>query len=144
LCELVSVVEDPFYDFVLGDESEDFHLGTASFADQRVDLVDTVDELSPSFVRSASSGSRRWLLLVTNGVMVASSHAIGVGAIKMDEMLAGLWNRPHSGCFEGIRCCGAASKDCPPQNMNENSGQELEWVGQSIVVEMFTFGLVEK
>jgi hypothetical protein len=120
LCELVSVVEDPFYDFVLGDESEDFHLGTASFADQRVDLVDTVDELSPSFVRSASSGSRRWLLLVTNGVMVASSHAIGVDAIKMDEMLVGLWD------------------------MNENSGQELEWVGQSIVVEMFTFGLVEK
>jgi len=67
------MVEDPFYDFVLGDESEDFHLGTASVADQWVDFEDTVDELSPSFVRSPSSGSRGWLLLVTNGVKEASS-----------------------------------------------------------------------
>jgi hypothetical protein len=48
----VSMVEDPFDDFVLGDESEDFPLGPASGAGQRVDLVDTVDELSPSLVRS--------------------------------------------------------------------------------------------
>ncbi len=43
----------------------------------------------------------------------------------MNQMLVGLWdvdehsgeNRPHSGSFEGIRCCGASSKGCPPQKL---------------------------
>ena len=49
----VSVVKDFLYGVVLGDESEDFHLATASGAGQRVDLVDAIDELSPSFVPSS-------------------------------------------------------------------------------------------
>ena len=43
----------------LGDESEDLHLATASVAGQRVDLVDAVDELGPSFVGGASRRSGR-------------------------------------------------------------------------------------
>ena len=62
----------------------------------------------------------------------------------MDEVLVGLGNRPHSGCFEGMRCCGAASKDCPPQNVNEHTGEELERVEIGIIVDVVSgFGLVE-
>ena len=99
------MVEDPSSDFVVGDESGNFHVGTASVADQRVDFVDSVNELSPSFVRGTSNGrGSRFdfaLLFAGNGLSVDSPHTIGVGTIKMDEMLVGLWD------------------------MNENSSQEL-------------------
>ena len=80
-------------------------IGATSIAGQGVNLVDSVDELSPSFVRmSSGSGSRLDslpLLFVTKGLLVGSPHTIGVGAQKMDEMFVGLWD------------------------MNENSRQEL-------------------
>ena len=109
LRDLISVVEDPANDLVFGDESEDFHLGSTSIAGQGINLVDSVDELSPSFVRGTSSGRGRGcgsrldlpLLFVTNGLSVDSPHTIGVGAIKMNEMFVGLWD------------------------VNENSSQEL-------------------
>ena len=40
------------------------------------------------------------------------TNTMGIGAEEMDDVLARLGNRPHSGCFEGMRCCGAPSKDC--------------------------------
>lgn len=49
-CVFVSVFEDFFDGGVLGDESEDFHFGAASGACQRVDLVDAIDKLGPSFI----------------------------------------------------------------------------------------------
>jgi hypothetical protein len=68
----VAVVEDLSNDFLFSDESEDFHLGAASVAGQRVDLVDSVDELSPSLVRSTWMGTRPCLLsrlvLLTTGM----------------------------------------------------------------------------
>jgi len=49
---VVPVVQNPTYGGGLGDESDDFHLGAAS-AGQRVDVVDFVDELRPSFAHRA-------------------------------------------------------------------------------------------
>ena len=51
---------------------------------------------------------------------------MGVDPVKPDEMFVGLGNRPHSGCFEGMRCCGAASKGIPPQNVYENPSEKRE------------------
>jgi len=119
LSGLVSVVEDPFYDFVLGDESEDFHLGAASVAGQRVDLVDTVDELSPSFV-CGTSVSRFGLLLETNRVSEGLSNAIRVSAVEVNQVLVRLGD------------------------VDEDSSQELERVETGLLVELVSgFGLVE-
>jgi hypothetical protein len=68
----VAVVEDFSNDFLFRDESEDFHFGAASRAGQGVDLVDTVDELSPSLVRSAWIGTRRRSCLLSRLILLTT------------------------------------------------------------------------
>ena len=77
----VTVVQDFSNGCGLGDESEDFHLASALLTSQRVDFKDTVDELGPSFVRSAS---RRRVVVGIRGALlgeVGGANTIGVGAI---------------------------------------------------------------
>ena len=78
----------------LSDESDDFHLGAAS-AGQRVDVIDFVDELRPSFAHRAFRRGRFSLLfsLVLLGVVTmrhGRARAVGIDHIKMHEMLVGL------------------------------------------------------
>ena len=54
----VPVVEDFLDGVVLGDESDDLHLGAALGTGQGVDFIDAVDELGPSFVGGAWRRSR--------------------------------------------------------------------------------------
>jgi hypothetical protein len=88
---------------------------------QGVDLVDTVDELGPSFVGGSARRSRFGFVLGVNLVSVGSSHAIGVSAVEMNQMSVGLWD------------------------VGEDAGEKLEWVGQGVVVELVSgLGLVEE
>lgn len=87
------MVEDGSNDAGLGDESEDLHRATASVTGQRVDLVDTADELGPALVGGASGRSRLVVVVVgTNRHSVVLSDAIGVRAVEMDQVLVGLWD----------------------------------------------------
>src|SRR3990172_8542227 len=90
---LVEVVQDSANDRGLGDEGENFHLFPASTTGQRVDLVDTEDKLGPSLFESASQRGRFILCLPFRRVVTNRSrrtHAMGIGAVEMDEMSVGL------------------------------------------------------
>ena len=78
----------------LSDESDDFHLGAAS-AGQRVDVIDFVDELRPSFAHRAFRRARLAFSfsLVLHGVAPmrhGGANAVGISPIEMHEMLVGL------------------------------------------------------
>lgn len=115
------MIEDGSDDGGVGDESEYLHLATASIAGQRVNLVDAVDELGPSIVGSASRRSGLGAVVGTNLLSEALSDAIGVGAIEMNQVLVGLGD------------------------VSESSGDKLEGVGQSVIVELVSvLGLVDE
>ena len=117
----VSMIEDRPDRSRLGDESEDFHLATALVAGQRVDLVDAVDELGPSFVGVASCRSGFGAVVGTPLLSEVLSDAIGVGAVEKDHMLVGLGD------------------------VDEDSGEKLERVGQSVIVELVSWlGLIDE
>ncbi len=78
----------------LGNESDDFHLG-AALAGQRVDVIDFVDELCPSFAHRAFGRGRlafpfSLVLLGVATMRHGGANAIGIGPIEMHEMLVGL------------------------------------------------------
>ena len=88
--------QNPSYGCGLGDESHDFHLGSAP-TDQRVDVVDFVNKLRPSLAHRAFRGGRFCLpfplCLVLLGVATmrhGRANAVSVGPIEMHEMLVGL------------------------------------------------------
>ena len=94
----------------LGDEGKNLHLPTAVRTGQRVDIINPVNELGPSFAQSAAGRSglarlSRWLAVSEGG-----AHAVGVGAVEMDEVLVGFGN------------------------VDEDSGEKLEWVRQRLVI----------
>jgi hypothetical protein len=74
-----------------------------------VDLVDAVDKLGPSFVDGALRRGRFGFVVGTNLFSVVFSHAIGVCAVEMDQVLVGLGD------------------------VDEHAGEELERVGQSVI-----------
>ena len=91
---VLAVRQNPTDGGRLSDESDDFHLGAAS-AGQRVDVIDFVDELRPSLAHRAFRRGRFSLLfsLVLHGVVTmrhGRARAVGIGPIKMLEMLVGL------------------------------------------------------
>ena len=115
------MVEDGSDHAGVGDEREDFHVGAALVAGQRVDVVDAVDELGPSFVGGASRRSRIVFVVGTNLLSVVLPDAIGVGAVEMNQVLVGL----------GDVC--------------EDAGQKLERVGQRFVIELVSgLGLIDE
>jgi len=119
---LFAVSQDLLDDGVLGDERQELHRGIAFGTRQRVDLVDTVDELGPSLAQSApwrrgGGGGFGW----RGGVgAVGGSNAIGVSAIEMDQVFVGRGN------------------------MDQHARQELEGVETGLTVDVVSgFGLVE-
>ena len=66
----LEMIQDASDDRRLGNEGDDFHLFSASTTGQRVDLVDTVDELGPSLTQSTSSRENivLFFLLLFHGV----------------------------------------------------------------------------
>ena len=91
---VVPVRQNPTDGGGLSDESDDFHLGAAS-AGQRVDVIDFVDELRPSFAHRAFRRGRLPLpfSLVLLGVATmrhGGARTVGIGPIEMHEMLVGL------------------------------------------------------
>jgi hypothetical protein len=115
------VDEDFSDDRGLVDESQELHRGIASGTGERVDLVNTVNELGPPLGKSAPGrcvlgfvGCRGRLF------SVGGSNAIGVSAIEMDQVLVGLWD------------------------MDEHPGQKLERVESGVFIDVVPgFGLVE-
>ncbi len=80
----------------LGDERDDFHV-CAALASQRVDVIDFVDELCPSFAHGAFGRGRLafafsfFLFLLGVATMRhGGARAVCIGPIEMDEMLVGL------------------------------------------------------
>ena len=118
---LVSMIEDGSDGTGFGNESEDLHLCTASVAGQRVDLVDAVDELGPSFVENASRRRRPGFVIGANVFSVGLSNAIGVGAIEMNQVLVGLGD------------------------VDEDSSEKLKRVGQGVIGELVSWaGFVDE
>ena len=93
---VVPVRQNPSYGCGLGDESHDFHLGSAPTS-QRVDVVDFENKLRPSFARRAFCGGRFCLpspfclvLLGVASMRHGRARAVCIGAIEMHEVLVGL------------------------------------------------------
>ena len=93
---VVPVRQNPTDGVGLGDEGDDFHLCSA-LAGQRVDVIDFVDELRPSFSHRAFRRGRFFvpfaLSLVLLGVATmrhGGARTVGVGPIEMNEMLVWL------------------------------------------------------
>lgn len=111
---MVEVVEDFANDFGVDDECENFHPCPAPGANQRIDLVDTVDELGPSSAQR-TAGCRLVDFTVRQGVVLCSAgrtNPVGVDAVETDQVFFRLGD------------------------MDEDTGQELEWVDESLVVEV--------
>ncbi len=93
---VVLVRENPTYGGGLSDESDDFHLGAAS-AGQRVDVIDFVDELRPSFSHRAFVRGRLAFSfsLVLHGVATmrhGGARAVCIGP-KMEQVFSGVVDR---------------------------------------------------
>ena len=115
------MIEDGSDDGGLGDESEYLHLATASIAGQRVDLVNAIDELGPSFVGGAAGRSRLLFIVRANRFSGVLPDAIGVSAVEMDQVLVG-----HG-------------------DVDEDSGDKLEGVGEGVIDELVSgFRLVDE
>jgi len=107
--------ENPAYGGGLGDERDDFHLCAAP-ACQRVDVIDFVDELCPSFAQRAFLGSGfsrsrlSFVLLSVAAMRHGGAHAVGVGPIQMNQVLVGLGDvDEHTGeKFERVERLGVA------------------------------------
>ncbi len=83
---IFAVSQNTTNDRGLGDEGEDLHLSPALVAGQRVDLVDFVNKLGPSFSQRAWRRGRFILSLLLRGVAntrCRGTNAVGVGAVKM-------------------------------------------------------------
>jgi hypothetical protein len=119
------VIEDLSDDFGVEDEGENFHPGPAARAIQRVDLVDPADELGPSSAQG-TPGCRLvgFTARLDPGRVVGPvgcPNAVCVDAVEEDEVFFGL------------------------RDVDEDAGQELERVDQSLVVEVLrSLGLVEE
>ncbi len=112
----VGVFEDLSNDGRLGDEGDDLHFFAATPAGQRVELEDAVDELGPSFSKSAS---RRGLALRLGHPARASSsasfaNAVGVCAVQMNQMLVGLGDVNEDSCQELEGSSRASSSSSGP------------------------------
>ena len=122
---VVPLRENPADGGGLGDESDDFHLGSAS-AGQRVDVIDFVDELRPSFAHRAFRRGRlpfpfSLVLLGVATMRHGGANAVGIGPIEMHEMLVGL------------------------RDVDEHSGEKLERVdGLAVADIMSGFGLINE
>ncbi len=84
---VVPVLQNPADGCGLGDESDDFHLGSAP-AGQRVDVIDFVDELRQSFSHRAFGRGRLAFSfsLVLHGVATmrhGGARAVCIGPIEM-------------------------------------------------------------
>jgi len=113
---VVPVRQDPMDGGGLSDESDDFHLGSAS-AGQRVDVIDFVDELRPSFAHRAFRRGRfsfpfSLVLLGVATMRHGGANAVGIGPIEVHEMLVGLGD------------------------VDEHAREELERLDQGIFVEV--------
>ena len=81
------MVQDATDEGGLDDEGEDLHLFPAPPTGQRVDLVDTVNELGPSLSQNAwTRGSLCHLFRRVAVSEARGTNAIGVGALETDEM----------------------------------------------------------
>jgi len=115
------MVEDFSDDQGLGDESQELHRGIASGTGERVDLVNTVDELGPPLGKSAPERCGLGFLGCSRRLFsVGGSNAIGVGAVEMNQVLVGLWD------------------------VDEHPGEKLERVESCLFIDVVSgFGLVE-
>ena len=122
---LVEVVEDFANDFGVDDEGENFHPCPAPGAIQRIELVDTVDELGPSSAQR-TAGCRLVDFTVRPGQSVVLRSAgrtnpVGVDAVETDQVFFRLGD------------------------MDEDTGKELEGVDEGLVVEVLrSLGLVDE
>ena len=119
------MVQDSTNKAGLGDEGQDLHLGPAAKTGQRVDLVDTVDELRPTLSQSGSERGRLDFASPPFGRVVSKrsrrTQAVGIGPVEMDEMLSSLGD------------------------MDEHSSQELQGVEKRLVIDLVAgFWLVEE
>lgn len=117
----LEVVQDASDDGGVDHEGEELHFSPASRTGQRVDLVDTVNELGPSLAPSASFlGSFLDAFRLVYGRVVGSdglgTNAVGVSTVESDEMFVGLGD------------------------VDEHPSEKFERVGQSLIVE-FVSGL---
>ena len=116
--------EDAVDEVGFGDNRDELHLCAALGAPHRVHLEDFSEETgpgSPTRRGAGTSGVGLWLRLRVGwrgfGCVVledAFASSIRIGPIVAGEVLAAVGNRPHSGCFEEIRCPGMTSKLLPP------------------------------
>ncbi len=124
---VVPVRQNPSYGSGLGDESDDFHLGSAPTG-QRVDVVDFINKLRPSFAHRAFRGGRFCLpfpfclvLLGVASMRHGGANAVGVGPIKMNQVLVGLGD------------------------VDEHAGEKFERVERLAVVDLLSgFGLINE
>ena len=117
------MVQDASDDGGVDNEGKELHFFPASRTGQRVDLVDTVNELGPSFAQSASlRGSILDALGLVYGGLVGSdglgTDAVGVSTVESDEMFVGLGD------------------------VDEHAGQELERIDELGIVSRF--GLIDE
>jgi hypothetical protein len=120
------MVEDLADYFGVDNESENFHPGPAAGAIEGVDLVDPVDELGPSSAQG-TPGCRLtgFTVRLEPGEVVGPEgvpNAVGVDAVEEDEVFFGLGD------------------------VDEDAGQELERVDESLVVldGLPALGLIEQ
>ena len=122
---VVPVRQNPTDRGGLSDESDDFHLCAAS-AGQRVDVIDFVDELRPSFAHRAFRRARLAFSfsLVLHGVATmrhGGARAVCIGPIEMDEMLVGFGD------------------------VDEHAGEKLQRIDRLAVVDLLSgFGLINE
>jgi len=93
---VVPLRQNPSYGCGFGDESDDFHLGSAPTG-QRVDVIDFINKLRPSFAHRAFCGGRLCLpfpfclvLLGVASMRHGGARADCIGAIEMNQVLVGL------------------------------------------------------
>ena len=49
----------------------------------------------------------------SSGIYMHKESGGMLGSVVAIQMLSAVRNRPHSGCYEGMRCCRAPSKELP-------------------------------
>lgn len=123
---VLEMVQDASDDGRVDNEGEELHFFPASRTGQRVDLVDPVDKLGPSFAQSASlRGNFLGAFGLVYGGVVASdflgTDAVGVSTVESDEMFVGLGD------------------------VDEHAGQELERIDELGIVDIVSrFGLIDE
>ena len=131
----------------LDDEGQELHRGIASGTGQRIDLVDTVDELSPLLAQSGP-GRRSvcgWLWWSLPLGAVGGANPIGVGAVEMDQVFVGLGDvNEHTG--EESSAYGRLRRNQMLRGFFEGRPTaKLERVETGLTVDVVSgFGLVEE